>query len=73
MAPTEKMQKLLNTHAIERLMMEVRQAQDWLDFYEKIEPNETLAKAWEKTVNHRFNILMGAKQHVYDAEVSPTT
>lgn len=73
---TRKQQELLQKHALERLNLETRQAQQWYEFYQHIEPNSTLADMWLKTLRHRIELEKAANEHAAnafnDAPTSPT-
>lgn len=60
---TPNMQAMLTKHALERLDLETRQAQQWHEFYTHTEPNQTLADMWLKTLRHRIEVEKAANEH----------
>ena len=61
---TPKVQAMLQRHALARLELETRQALQWYEFYQEVEPDEQLAEQWLKTLRHRISIEMAAQDNV---------
>lgn len=58
-----KMELLLRKHALERLEMDVRHARAWYEFFQYIEPNQTLADQWHDTLLYRIKVSRRAEEN----------